>query len=88
LLLAADRDRRAFGDFQRAQRQGGDVATARQAALATPGEIGERLAELEARLRELTTTPSLDLDRRLAVQITAAAREAVQRLQREFSKQA
>ncbi len=88
LLLAADRDRRAFGDYQRAQRQGNEVAAARQAALATPGEIGERLAELEARLRELTTTPSLDLDRRLAVQITTAAREAVQRLQREFSEQA
>jgi hypothetical protein len=45
------------------------------------------LTELEGRLRELTTTAALDLDRRLALEITGAAREAVLRLQQEFSTQ-
>ncbi|HUY55404.1 MAG TPA: hypothetical protein VMV23_09630 [Candidatus Nanopelagicaceae bacterium] len=89
LLLAADRDRIAFGEFQRAQRVAGpDALAARALALATPGDIAAQLAELEERLRRLHTTDALDLDRRLALEITAAAREAVLRLQREFSAQA
>ncbi|NNM98027.1 MAG: hypothetical protein HKL89_10560, partial [Candidatus Dormibacteraeota bacterium] len=60
---------------------------ARARALATPGEIAGQLAELEERLRTLRTTETLDLDRRLALEITAAAREAVLRLQQEFSSQ-
>ncbi len=88
LLLAADRDRLAFGAFQRAQRSGSAaLADARRDALLTPGEIAEQLAELELRLETLQTTPALDLDRRLAMEITHAAREAVLRLQREFSAQ-
>ncbi len=89
LLLAADRDRLAFGDFQRAQRQVDpeQQAAARERALATPGEIAAQLSELEERLRSLHTTAALDLDRRLALEITAAAREAVLRLQQEFSAQ-
>ncbi|MHB8324337.1 MAG: hypothetical protein ACYDEA_01955 [Candidatus Dormibacteria bacterium] len=89
LLLAADRDRLAFGDFQRAQRQVDPEqhAAARERALATPGEIAAQLSELEERLRSLHTTDALDLDRRLALEITAAAREAVLRLQQEFSAQ-
>jgi len=89
LLLAADRDRLAFGHYQRAQRQGDSdaVAAARILALATPGEIAGQLNRLEARLRSLRTTPALDLDRRLALELTAAAREAVTRLQQEFSAQ-
>jgi methylenetetrahydrofolate dehydrogenase (NADP+)/methenyltetrahydrofolate cyclohydrolase len=89
LLLAADRDRIAFGEFQRAARGTGieGLETARQRALATPGEIAAQLTELEKRLRELKTTAALDLDRRLALEITGAAREAVLRLQQEFSAQ-
>lgn len=89
LLLAADRDRLAFGDFQKSQRAAvpDELAAARVRALATPGEIAAQLAELEERLRNLHTTEALDLDRRLALEITAAAREAVLRLQQEFSAQ-
>lgn len=88
LLLAADRDRLAFGAFQRAQRSGASgLAEARLAAVATPGEIAAQLEELEGRLAALQTTPALDLDRRLAMEITRAAREAVLRLQQEFSAQ-
>lgn len=89
LLLAADRDRLAFGHYQHAQRQGdpASVAAARLRALATPGEIADQLNLLEERLRALATTPSLDLDRRLALELTVAAREAVTRLQEEFSSQ-
>lgn len=89
LLLAADRDRLAFGEFQRAQRQGDPAAleSARRLALATPGEIGLQLELLEQRLSGLETTPSLDLDRRLALELTVAARKAVLRLQEEFSAQ-
>jgi methylenetetrahydrofolate dehydrogenase (NADP+)/methenyltetrahydrofolate cyclohydrolase len=89
LLLAADRDRLAFGDYQAAQR-GGDSASitaARLRALATPTEITDQLALLERRLQALQTTPSLELDRRLALELTVAAREAVTRLQAEFSNQ-
>jgi hypothetical protein len=63
------------------------VAAARLRALATPGEIADQLNLLEERLRALATTPSLDLDRRLALELTVAAREAVTRLQEEFSSQ-
>lgn len=89
LLLAADRDRLAFGHYQHAQRQGdpASVAAARLRALATPGEIADQLNLLEERLRALATTPSLDLDRRLALELTVAAREAVTRLKKEFSSQ-
>jgi hypothetical protein len=89
LLLAADRDRLAFGHYQHAQRQGdpASVAAARLRALATPGEIADQLNLLEERLRALETTPSLDLDRRLALELTVAAREAVTRLKKEFSSQ-
>ncbi|MGA9920908.1 MAG: hypothetical protein WBR23_06635, partial [Candidatus Dormiibacterota bacterium] len=89
LLLAADRDRIAFGEYQKAKRQGEPVAVAaaRLRALATPGEIAAQLQLLEGRLRSLETTPSLDLDRRLALELTVAAREAVTRLQAEFSSQ-
>lgn len=87
LLLAADRDRQAFGAFQRAQRQGAGLGAARQAAIETPGEIAARLGALEVRLGELETTPALDLDRKLALEIARAAREAVVRLQREFAAQ-
>ena len=90
LLLAADRDRLAFGEYQTARRRGDSapLAAARLRALATPGEIAEQLHLLETRLQELETTPSLDLDRRLALQLAGAAREAVTRLQAEFSAQA
>ncbi|MGC1184766.1 MAG: hypothetical protein WBA31_06400 [Candidatus Dormiibacterota bacterium] len=89
LLLAADRDRLAFGDYQLARRRGeaAPLAAARLRALATPGEIAEQLHFLETRLQDLDTTPSLDLDRRLALQLAGAAREAVTRLQAEFSTQ-
>ncbi|MGC2191077.1 MAG: tetrahydrofolate dehydrogenase/cyclohydrolase catalytic domain-containing protein [Candidatus Dormiibacterota bacterium] len=89
LLLSADRDRLAFGEYQKAKRQGATAAVvaARLRALATPGEIAEQLHLLELRLRSLETTPSLDLDRRLALELTVAAREAVTRLQAEFSSQ-
>ena len=89
LLLAADRDRLAFGEYQAVQRRGDPTAvvSARRRALATPGEIAEQLQELEVRLRSLETTPSLDLDRRLALELTEAARKAVIRLQSEFSAQ-
>ena len=89
LLLAADRDRLAFGEYQTAKRQGEPVtvASARLRALATPGEIADQLQLLEVRLRSLETTPSLDLDRRLALELTVAAREAVTRLRAEFSSQ-
>ncbi|MHB1639325.1 MAG: Rossmann-fold NAD(P)-binding domain-containing protein [Candidatus Dormibacteria bacterium] len=88
LLLAADRDRAAFGEYQRAQRQGAPgLAESRQAALATPGEIAAQLEALELRLSELSTTTALELDRRLAQEIAGAAREAVLRLQQEFSAQ-
>jgi len=89
LLLAADRDRIAFGRYQHAERQGdpSSVDAAREAALATPAEIAEQLAGLEERLRNLHTTPSLELDRRLALELTAAARKAVLELREEFSSQ-
>jgi len=89
LLLAADRDRLAFGEYQRAQRRGeaAGVAAARLRALVTPGEIADQLRLLEVRLVSLRTTPSLDLDRRLALELTMAAREAVTRLRTEFSSQ-
>ncbi|MGC1406809.1 MAG: hypothetical protein WA938_08750, partial [Candidatus Dormiibacterota bacterium] len=89
LLLAADRDRIAFGRYQHAERRGdaSSVDAAREAALATPAEIAEQLARLEERLRKLHTTPSLDLDRRLALELTAAARKAVVELREEFSSQ-
>ncbi|MGH7642057.1 MAG: hypothetical protein ACRENX_03425 [Candidatus Dormibacteria bacterium] len=89
LLLAADRDRRAFGDYQRAKRLGetAPAAAARLRALATPGEIADQLQLLEVRLQSLETTASLDLDRRLALELTVAAREAVTRLRAEFSIQ-
>ncbi|MGH7691428.1 MAG: hypothetical protein ACREOA_01805 [Candidatus Dormibacteria bacterium] len=89
LLLAADRDRLAFGRYQEAQRDpdGAALAAARLLALATPVEIASQLAALEGRLRQLETTPSLDLDRRLALELTVAAREAVTRLQEEFASQ-
>jgi methylenetetrahydrofolate dehydrogenase (NADP+)/methenyltetrahydrofolate cyclohydrolase len=90
LLLAADRDRLAFGRYQSAIR-GRDPATveaAREEALATPGEIASQLQLLEERLSQLQTTPSLNVDRRLALALTVAAREAVLRLQSEFSSQA
>lgn len=89
LLLAADRDRRAFGAYQGA-RHGGDEAAlslAREEALATPGEIAGQLRFLEDRLSQLRTSSSLELDRRLALALAAAAREAVTRLQQEFSDQ-
>ena len=60
---------------------------AREAALTTPAEIAEQLTQLEERLRALHTTPSLDLDRRLALELTAAARRAVVELREEFSSQ-
>ncbi|HVC38586.1 MAG TPA: hypothetical protein VNH20_01265 [Candidatus Dormibacteraeota bacterium] len=86
LLLAADRDRLAFGDYQRLRRLGEAtaLAAARIRALATPAEIADQLALLEERLRALETTPSLDLDRRLALELTEAAREAVTRLRESF----
>jgi methylenetetrahydrofolate dehydrogenase (NADP+)/methenyltetrahydrofolate cyclohydrolase len=89
LLLSADRDRLAFGEYQKAKRQGAPAAVvaARLRAVATPGEIADQLHLLELRLRSLETTPSLDLDRRLALELTVAAREAVTRLQAEFSSQ-
>ncbi len=87
LLLAADHDRHAFGTFQRAQRRHEGESEARQAALASPEEIATALAELEARLRGLRTTAALELDRRLALEITGAAREAVLRLREEFAAQ-
>lgn len=89
LLLAADRDRLAFGEYQGAQRRGepAAVAAARLRALATPKEIADQLVLLESRLQSLKTTASLDLDRRLALELTVAAREAVTRLQAEFSAQ-
>lgn len=88
LLLAADRDRAAFGEYQRAQRSASvDLEARRLAALATPAEIAAQLNTLELRLRELTTTPALELDRRLAEEIAGAAREAVLRLLQEFSQQ-
>ncbi len=87
LLLAADHDRHAFGTFQRAQRRHEGESQARQAALASPEEIATALAELEARLRGLRTTAALELDRRLALEITGAAREAVLRLREEFAAQ-
>jgi hypothetical protein len=90
LLLAADRDRLAFGRYQSAirSRDPAAVEAAREQALATPGEIAVQLKLLEERLSQLQTTPSLDLDRRLALALTIAAREAVLRLQSEFSSQA
>jgi hypothetical protein len=90
LLLAADRDRLAFGRYQSAIRSRDPAAAeaAREQALATPGEIAVQLKLLEERLSQLQTTPSLDLDRRLALALTIAAREAVLRLQSEFSSQA
>ncbi|HEY6538557.1 MAG TPA: hypothetical protein VI138_05895, partial [Candidatus Dormibacteraeota bacterium] len=89
LLLAADRDRLAFGQYQDARRQGepAQLAATRLRALATPGEIAGQLALLGARLKSLQTTPALELDRRLALELTEAAREAVTRLQSEFSAQ-
>lgn len=87
LLLAADRDRAAFGAFQRAQRSGEGLPAAREAALRTPGEIARQLSDLEDRLEALETSPALDLDRRLALAIARAAREAVLRLQQEFAGQ-
>lgn len=89
LLLAADRDRIAFGRYQHSERQGdtSSMNAAREAALATPAEIAEQLGRLEERLRNLHTTPSLDLDRRLALELTAAARKAVVELREEFSSQ-
>ncbi len=88
LLLAADRDRLAFGAFQRAQRRAQpDLATLRADALGTPKEIAGQLEQLEERLRALKTTPALELDRRLAQELVEAAREAVLRLQQEFSAQ-
>ncbi|MGH7608703.1 MAG: hypothetical protein ACREOD_01995 [Candidatus Dormibacteria bacterium] len=88
LLLAADRDRIAFGAFQEAQRGGSEEERrgARERALAIPGEIGAQLSGLESRLDQLRTTPALDLDRKLALQLASAAREAVLRLQAEFSE--
>jgi len=89
LLLAADRDRLAFGAFQRAQRRAQpDLAALRAEALDTPREIAEQLEQLETRLRGLRTTQALELDRRLAQEIVEAAKEAVLRLQQEFSAQA
>ena len=87
LLLAADHDRQAFGAFQRAQRQRQGVSEARSEALASPAEIAAALGELETRLRQLRTTEALELDRRLALAITGAAREAVLRLREEFAAQ-
>ena len=87
MLLAADHDRHAFGAFQRAQRRREGESEARQAALASPEEIASALAELEDRLRGLRTTAALELDRRLALEITGAAREAVLRLREEFAAQ-
>ncbi len=89
LLLAADRDRLAFGAYQRAQREQDPSVkdSARARALATPGEIGALLGALEVRLGELSTTAALDLDRRLALELARAAREAVLRLQADFSAQ-
>ncbi len=88
LLLAADRDRGAFGEYQRAQRTAADdLEQRRLVALATPGEIATQLEALELRLSQLTTTAALELDRRLAQEIAGTAREAVLRLQREFSQQ-
>jgi methylenetetrahydrofolate dehydrogenase (NADP+)/methenyltetrahydrofolate cyclohydrolase len=89
LLLAADRDRIAFGRYQHAERLGvaASLEVAREAALATPAEIAEQLTRLEERLRGLHTTPSLDLDRRLALELTAAARKAVVELREEFASQ-
>ncbi len=89
LLLAADRDRLVFGEYQRAKRKGdlAELEAARLRALATPSEIAGQLQMLEDRLRSLHTTPSLDLDRKLALELAVAAREAVTRLQHEFSAQ-
>jgi hypothetical protein len=88
LLLAADRDREAFGEYQRARRaDANDLEDRRLTALATPAEIAAQLEALELRLGQLTTTPALELDRRLAQEIAGAAREAVRRLQEEFSQQ-
>ena len=87
LLLAADHDRLAFGAFQRAQRSGEGLSDARDAALASPAEIAAALGELEVRLRQLQTTEALELDRRLALEITGAAREAVLRLREAFAAQ-
>lgn len=89
LLLAADRDRLAFGRYQEAHRRGDStsVGSARGLALESPVEIAHQLRLLEERLRALETTPSLDLDRRLALALTEAARNAVVQLQEEFSSQ-
>ncbi len=89
LLLAADHDRLAFGEYQAARRQPDPalLEAARERALATPSEIAGLLRVLEQRLGELRTSSSLDLDRRLALALAVAAREAVLRLQEEFSSQ-
>ncbi len=87
LLLAADRDRQAFGDFQQARRQSDreSEGSARRAALETAQIIASQLALLEDRLARLDTTPALDLDRRLALELAAAARGAVERLHAGFA---
>ncbi|MGH7757806.1 MAG: hypothetical protein ACREN7_00635, partial [Candidatus Dormibacteria bacterium] len=58
LLLAADRDRLAFGRYQQARRDGTpeEQDRSREQVLATPAEIAEQLRQLETRLRSLETS--------------------------------
>jgi len=90
LLLAADRDRTAFGAYQRARRghDPGERARAHAEAARVPGEIAALLEELILRLDGLTTTEALDVDRVLGLRLAETAREAVLRLQAVFASQA